>query len=210
MIRGTTAPFKIKLPYNVGELEWVTIKWWQDGNKGTQTAPLPITKKLKHCLSNVYTCKLSSDIVANEQYYFIIDNIMYTFTAPQNIYAGSSLKYDASTKTLTAGALTLMPSVVEKNDYVAPLNFINEAYESNELNVFLTASETMRFSDKHKAKMQLRARRASDGRVFGCTPRLITVYPINEDLFEDDTVIEEDNSGWVVLDGEVVVGGDSQ
>lgn len=132
MIRGTTAPFKIKLPYTVGELEWVTIKWWQDGNKGTLLAPLPITKKLTNC----------------------------------------SIVGDTST--------------------------------SKELYVTLTAEETMRFSDKHKAKMQLRGKIASDGRVFGCKPRLLTVYPINDDLLEDDIIGSETSEGWIVLDGEPV------
>lgn len=130
MIRGTTAPFRIKLPYAINELEWVTIKWWQDGNKGTPLAPLPITKKRDNC------------------------------------------------------------SVV--ND------------DSKELYVTLTAEETIRFSDKHKAKMQLRGKLSSNGRIFGCKPRLITVYPINDDLFGDDITGSENNDGWIVLDGDSI------
>ena len=130
MIRGTTAPFRIKLPYAINEIEWVTIKWWQDGNKGTQTAPLPITKKLAHC----------------------------------------SIEDDTS----------------------------------KELYVILTAEETKRFSDKHKAKMQLRGMLSSSGRVFGCKPRLITVYPINDDLLGDDFVGPEINDEWIVLDGDSI------
>ena len=131
MIRGTTAPFKIKLPYVASEIEWVTIKWWQDGNRGTPLAPLPITKKLIHCS-------------------------------------------------------------VENND-------------SKELYVTLTAEETMRFSDKHKAKMQLRGMLSSNGKVFGCKPKLITVYPINDDLLGDDIVGSTTNDGWIVLDGGSIV-----
>lgn len=133
MIRGTTAPFKIKLPYAVGELEWVTIKWWQDGNKGTMTAPLPITKGLDHC-------------------------------------------------------------VIEDNN-------------SKELYVILTAEETLRFSDKHKAKMQLRAKLASNGRIFGCKPRIVTVYPINDDFFGGEIGGTDFFDDWIVLDGESI-GGD--
>lgn len=136
MIRGTTAPFKIKLPYTIGELEWVTMKWWQDGNKGTTMAPLPITKRLANC------------------------------------------------------------STTENAD------------TSKELYVSLTAEETMRFSDKYKAKMQFRAKLLSNGRIIGCKPKLIAVYPINEDLFGDDIVTEESSDGWIVLDGKTVIGGE--
>ena len=133
MIRGTTASFKIKLPYTIGELEWVTIKWWQDGNPGTLIAPLPITKKMTDC------------------------------------------------------------STVENAD------------TSKELYVSLTAEETMRFSDKHKAKMQMRAKLLATARTFGCKPRLITVYPMNDDLIDDDIIMPEDDGGWIVLDGESVI-----
>ena len=50
MIRGTTAQFKFKLPYAKQDLLWVTIKFWQPGNNGTQFMPLPITKKKENCL----------------------------------------------------------------------------------------------------------------------------------------------------------------
>jgi hypothetical protein len=42
MIRGTTAPFTFKLPYPKNQIEWVTIKFWQDGNH-----LLPISKDFK-------------------------------------------------------------------------------------------------------------------------------------------------------------------
>lgn len=51
MIRGTTAPFRFKLPFQKSELRWVTIKFWQDGNLGSPEGSLPITKKLVHCSS---------------------------------------------------------------------------------------------------------------------------------------------------------------
>lgn len=49
MIRGTTAQFKFKLPYSRDGLKWVTIKFWQPGNDGSQGAPLPITRRLADC-----------------------------------------------------------------------------------------------------------------------------------------------------------------
>jgi hypothetical protein len=206
MIRGTTAPFKIKLPYTIGELEWVTMKWWQDGNKGTTIAPLPITKRLAHCsISNIYVCELSSEVVVSELYYFVIDGIKYKFTAPQGVGVGSLLKYNTETMTLTLGETTVVPEATENVDNATELIFVNEVNNSNELYVTLTAEETMRFSDKHKAKMQLRGKLISTGRIFGCKPRLITVYPINDDLLDDDLIASETNDGWVILDGEPVV-----
>lgn len=205
MIRGTTAPFKIKLPYTIGELEWVTMKWWQDGNKGTLMAPLPITKRLAHCpISNIYVCELSSDIVAGELYYFVIDDVTYTFTATQGVNVGDLLKYDTKTRVLTAGTSTIIPEVIENADNMTELIFTNEINKSKELYVTLTAEETMRFSDKHKAKMQLRGKLLANGHVFGCTPQIITVYPINDDLLDDDITTPASDDGWVILDGKPV------
>ena len=205
MIRGTTAPFKIKLPYTIGELEWVTIKWWQDGNKGTAMAPLPITKRLAHCsISNIYVCELSSEVVANKLYYFVIDEIKYGFTAPQNVNTGSLLKYDTATKVLTVGESTVIPEIIEDVNNKTELIFVNEINNSKELYVTLTAEETMRFSDRHKAKMQLRGQLAATGMVFGCKPRLITVYPINDELLGDDIIVPTADNNWIVLDGESI------
>lgn len=203
MIRGTTTPFTIKLPYAMGELEWVTIKWWQDGNKGTLTAPLPITKRLSHCIvSNIYTCELQSDIEANATCCFTIEGTLYGFNAPQMVSAGTTLKYDANTQILSIGETDVSPSVVDNSDNMTELTFVNEACYDKELHFILTAEETMRFSDKHKAKMQFRARLLSNGRIIGCTPRAITVYPINDDLLDEDVVIPEvDSEGWVIFDG---------
>ena len=208
MIRGTTAPFKIKLPCTLEDVEWLTIKWWQDGNNGTLTAPLPITKKLKHCLSNIYVCTLSSNIIKNEQYYFTVNDIVYTFTAPQDVSACNVLKYDEVDNVLTDGTFVVAVSVVEYNVSVGKLTFINESYLSNYANVSLTAFETMRFSDRHKAKVQFRGKRKSNGKIFGCQPQLLTVYPINDDLLGDDIIGSETDNGWIVLDGQSVIGGD--
>lgn len=207
MIRGTTAPFKIKLPYAISELEWVTMKWWQDGNKGTTMAPLPITKKLADCSVSIYVCELLSEVVANELYYFVIDNINYGFTAPQNISAGNTLTFDKVKNIITAGEFDIQPTVIESVENMTALKFEKGVNQCKELYVSLTAEETMRFSDKHKAKMQLRAKRLADGYVFSCLPHSLTVYPINDELVEDDVVGPASDNGWVVLDGSEV-GGD--
>ena len=50
MIRGTTAQFKFKLPYNIGDLDVVKITFWQNGYSGPdKSRPLPIVKILEQC-----------------------------------------------------------------------------------------------------------------------------------------------------------------
>lgn len=127
MIRGTTAQFKFKIPCMYNDLEWVAIKFWQDGNVGTPGAPLPIIKPKGYCF---------------------------------------------------------------------PL-------ETGELCVSLTAEETMRFSDKSKAKVQLAAKKY-DGTHFASHQQLITVYPIQDDIImppEDELPDDETGDGWTLLDG---------
>lgn len=79
----------------------------------------------------------------------------------------------------------------------------------NELCVSLTAEETARFSEKFKAKAQLRALHTSSGTVFGCKPRLIPVYPMSDDILDDDPIMPGENEdGWIILDGENIMGGE--
>jgi hypothetical protein len=74
-----------------------------------------------------------------------------------------------------------------------------------ELCVSLTADETMRFSDEYKAKVQLRAQHAESGTVFGSRPQLFTVYPMNDEILEEDpTLPAENEEDWIILDGEVI------
>ena len=77
---------------------------------------------------------------------------------------------------------------------------------SNDLYVSLTADETKRFSEKYKAKVQLRAQRAEDGTIFGNRPKLVTVYPMSDDILDEDpTMPAENEEGWIVLDGDSIV-----
>ena len=118
MIRGTTAQFKFNMPYPISDLLWVTVKFWQPGNPGTDIAPLPITKKLT-------------------------------------------------------------------NDDLSQLK---------EVVITLSPMETARFSDKLKARVQLRAK-TTNGSILGCKEQFITVYPINDDIITDDPDWnEEDDS----------------
>jgi hypothetical protein len=85
------------------------------------------------------------------------------------------------------------------------LEHCTAADDSDVLCISLTAEETSRFSDKFKAKTQLRAQ-ASDGTTFASRQQIITVYPINDDIIMDDpTMPGEDEEGWIVLDGETIM-----
>lgn len=64
--------------------------------------------------------------------------------------------------------------------------------------VSLDPSETLRFSDKFKARVQLRAEVGST--IFASREQLITVYPINEEIIDPD-IPDPDKEGWVNLDG---------
>lgn len=76
----------------------------------------------------------------------------------------------------------------------------------NELLVSLTAEETARFMDKYKAKMQLRAQKTSTGEKFGTKPQLITVYPMPDDLIEENpTIPPADANSFVIIDGGTII-----
>jgi hypothetical protein len=77
----------------------------------------------------------------------------------------------------------------------------------NELCVSLTAKETLRFSDKIKARVQLRAE-SNDGTTFASRESLITVYPISDDIIVDNPDIPDvpsGNDGFVRLDGMSII-----
>lgn len=84
---------------------------------------------------------------------------------------------------------------------------------SSELCVSLTAEETSRFIDKYKAKLQLRAQHLNSGTVFGTKPQLFTVYPMSDDILEENPILpDETPEGIVILDGNTIVsdeGGDN-
>lgn len=91
-----------------------------------------------------------------------------------------------------------------------------ESDDSTQLTVTLTASETKRFTDKLKARVQLvaRTRAIVDGETddelepsvrFASRVSLITVHPINDDIIEDnpeDTAPTDDD--YVILDGQEI------
>lgn len=76
--------------------------------------------------------------------------------------------------------------------------------DSTELCVSLIPDETMRFSEKYKARVQLRAH-AIDGTVFGSRVELFTVYPVNDEILDEDPIVPPENgAGWIIFDGEPV------
>ena len=75
---------------------------------------------------------------------------------------------------------------------------------SKELCVSLTAIETLRFSTKLKARVQLRAQHIS-GLVFGNKEKLVPVYPLDDDLTQDPVLPGETEDGWVILDGKEII-----
>lgn len=82
-----------------------------------------------------------------------------------------------------------------------------EEREENEIYVSLRPSETALFSDKYKAKLQLRAQPAI-GAPFGCKEHLVTVYPMPDDIIIDDPTIDPDaptEDGWIILDGDTII-----
>jgi len=77
--------------------------------------------------------------------------------------------------------------------------------DSTELCVSLTADETIRFSEKRKVKVQIRAQHAQNGTIFGSHPQLITVYPMNDEILDEDPMMPAENEeGWIILDGETI------
>ena len=80
-----------------------------------------------------------------------------------------------------------------------------------EICVSLTAEETKLFTDKYKAKVQLRAQQDDvfGGAVFGSTTQLITVYPMPDDLIDQDTAIESPDStvigNIISIDGGTII-----
>ncbi len=77
-----------------------------------------------------------------------------------------------------------------------------EESDSGQICVSLLATETAMFSDKYKAKMQLRAQ-PFDGTVFGSKQYDIIVYPMLDDIIDDDIPTEDlpATDNWVKFNG---------
>jgi hypothetical protein len=72
-----------------------------------------------------------------------------------------------------------------------------------EICVSLTAEETARFTDKYKAKLQMRALHTVSGVVYGNRAKLITVHPMSDDIINENPILpSESKEGLIVLDGQ--------
>lgn len=81
------------------------------------------------------------------------------------------------------------------------LSQCNTTENPRELAVTLNQEETLRFSDKYKAYVQLRAS-CKDGVTFGNRIKEITVYPAYDDtILEDGILPSPSDDGWIILDG---------
>lgn len=79
--------------------------------------------------------------------------------------------------------------------------------QSNVLSVTLNQEETLRFSEKRKAKAQLRALTAA-GVPIATREHLITVYPVYDDSILDGDVIPTPTyEDLILLDGQPIVQG---
>ena len=76
-----------------------------------------------------------------------------------------------------------------------------------ELYVSLTIDESLRFSEKHKGKVQLRAQYIGDGTIFGNKiPQIFTVYQMHDGNLDKEPIVPTPNEeGFIVLDGETII-----
>lgn len=79
----------------------------------------------------------------------------------------------------------------------------NQGDKSNQLVVTLSPEETFRFSDAHKAYVQLTAMSQNDDAIVS-HKKVITVYPVHNYLMEDNLLPTPTYDGWVYLDGETI------
>lgn len=96
----------------------------------------------------------------------------------------------------------------QKNNTSSELSIIKElsqcsgADNSTDLCVSLTEDETARFSDQIKASVQMRGCNKA-GTVFGSKPKILTVYPMSDDILDEGGIIPTPprDDGYVVVDG---------
>lgn len=97
-----------------------------------------------------------------------------------------------------------LPIIKTKQD-CGPRNEDDELDGTNILYVTLSAYDTTQFSDKYKSKMQLRAK-PINGVEFGMPDHLITVYPMPDDLINQNPPTPLPTSdGWIIFDGDRIV-----
>ena len=97
------------------------------------------------------------------------------------------------------------PDTTRPLPIIKVLSQCRQGSSSNELVVILNKEETLRFTDKRKAHVQIMAE-VVGGLPFGSKPNMITVYPAYDDLILDgDIVPTPDPDGVVILDGSTII-----
>jgi hypothetical protein len=76
--------------------------------------------------------------------------------------------------------------------------------EPKQCSVVLNQEETLRFSDKRKAKVQLRGV-TNDGRPIATKQHLITVYPVYDDSILDGGIEPTPTYDIIILDGQNIL-----
>ena len=73
------------------------------------------------------------------------------------------------------------------------------------LSVKLNQEETLRFSDKRKAYVQLRGE-TNDGAPIICRKHYVNVYPVVDDsIFDSDVITPTPGHEWIYLDGSTII-----
>lgn len=88
---------------------------------------------------------------------------------------------------------TNLPRIKELKDCGIRNQEDGELDGTNNLSVALDAWETAQFSDRYKAKMQLRAK-PKNGVEFAMPEYLITVYPMSDELINQNPLIPPETS----------------
>jgi hypothetical protein len=94
------------------------------------------------------------------------------------------------------------PSQSRPLPIIKTLEQCDEFTSQYELYVTLNSEETLRFSDRRKAYVQLEAR-TIDGIKFDSKRRTVTVYPAPDDSILDDDIIPSPgpDNDFIILDG---------
>ena len=100
------------------------------------------------------------------------------------------------------------PDTTRPLPIIKVLSQCRQGNSPQELLVTLNKEETLRFTDKRKAYVQINAE-VIDGLPFGNKPEMITVYPVYDDSILDDNIIPtpspDDDGSIVVLDGSTII-----
>ena len=78
MIRGATAQFKFKIPYNTQDINVVKITFWQENYNGPNiTRPLPIIKSIGQCVRDAFNNEILVSLDKEETLRFKDDRKAY-------------------------------------------------------------------------------------------------------------------------------------